>query len=296
MRVLLRGMHGLGDCVHQRAVVRALKKDGHTVAIETPWPQLYGDMESPLFLPETTLRTQHKNCVNLSKRVPYLEATDLPKFDAVLKNWYTGGEVRQYGFVGAMLHRLSLPWDEADFKINVPPINNRLIEQVLPMAKGKPIMIYRPLVDRKEWDGCENRNPVSESYAALFEAIREKYFVISIADLVPEVEWISGIPIKADMELHNGEVNLDALLWLFSVAAMVFCSPGFALPLAQAVGTPVICVFGGRENSKLYTQNAATLGVDTITPCDCFDHRHACVKTIDLKTQIPRVKAFAGVP
>src|SRR3546814_13430638 len=47
----------------------------------------------------------------------------------------------------------------------------------------RPLMIYRPLVERTEWSGCAARNPSHHAYAELFAAIRNQFFVVSIADL-----------------------------------------------------------------------------------------------------------------
>lgn len=291
MKILLRGMHGLGDCIHQRAVVRELIRRNYQVYLETPWPQLYYDMPIKIYLPEKTLRTQKKNCEVLQREYQTITPEIINRFPIIQKIWYTGEQVRQYGFVGAMFNHLQLFTDDHDFSIDTKkfPAGNfkRLITD-------KPIMVYRPLITRTEWDGCENRNPDKIAYNTLFNTIRDKYYVVSVADLIPGVEWITSTPVRADMQLHNGGLSVVELLALFAMADLVYCSPGFALPMAQAVGTKVICVYGGRENSKQYTQNDKTLGVDTIKPCSCFDHRHDCVKTIDITGQAKRIHDFVG--
>lgn len=289
--VLLRGMHGLGDNVHQRAVIRALKKHtGARVAVETPWPELSADLADEIYLPEKSLRTQTKNVSRHAGVLPVLHAGDLSKFSQVLKNWYTAENVRRFGYVGAMLHGLGLPRTEQDFSFN--PQAGFF---VLGNTERKPVMVYRPLTVRTEWSGCENRNPDAEAYHDLFAALREHFFVVSVADLAPNVEWITSKPVKADLEAHTGGLSSQNLFWLYAKADLVFCAPGFSLPLAQSVGTKVICVYGGRENSKFYAQNERTLGVDTVQPCSCMTHTHPCNKRIDVAAWLPRVKAFAGI-
>ncbi len=110
-------------------------------------------------------------------------------------------------------------------------------------------MVYRPLVERTEWNGCAARNPDHSAYAALFASIRDQFHVVSIADLVPNVEWISGARVEADQKFHAGELEFEALAGLFSIASLVFCSPGFAVILAQTVGTT-----GGRDLRVLRKQ------------------------------------------
>lgn len=288
--VLLRGMHGLGDNVHQRAVIRALKRTGARAAVETPWPELSCDLADEIFLPEKSLRTQTKNVKRHAGKYPVLRMGDAGRFNQVLKNWYTSDNVRRFGYVGAMLHGLNLPTRDKDFSFTPQagffPLNN---------PERKPLLVYRPLTVRTEWNGCVNRNPDADAYHALLSAIRSAFYVVSVADLVRDVEWISSKPIQADIEFHRGELSPENLFWLYAKADLVFCSPGFSLPLAQSVGTKVICVYGGRENSKFYLQNEKTLGVDTVAPCGCLTHTHKCKKRIDVAAWLPRVKEFANV-
>ena len=61
--VVIVGMHGMGDCLHQRAIVREYMHAG-PVYLQTPWPELYHDLRGPrlkLLRPDTRLRTQAKN-------------------------------------------------------------------------------------------------------------------------------------------------------------------------------------------------------------------------------------------
>jgi len=159
----------------------------------------------------------------------------------------------------------------------------------------KPIMVYRPLVERTEWEGCRGRNPDARAYYDILYSLRKDFFVVSVADLVPDKEWISGVPIIADVELHHGELTFEEMAALFGYADLVFSSPGFAPLLAQAVGTPSITVFGGHESSMTIKDGAKfapTLGIDPIEPCNCFDHRHAHKKAINVPLAINRALTF----
>lgn len=289
-RVLLRGMHGLGDTIHQRAIIRELKRRGDRVAVETPWPQLCADLADEIYLPEKSLRTQQKNM----RRGGVKSIAAAMRFTRTIKNWYKSPAVRTGGYVAAMFDELALPRPASpDFSFDVPGAWVEKARQVIGDTGGRPVFVYRPLVARKEWVGCDSRNPDAKAYAALFAAARDGFYVVSVADLVPGVEWITSRPVVADKEFHKGELDIETLCGLFSLASLVFCSPGFALPLSQSVGTHVVCVYGGRENSTFYLQDDKTLGVDTVRPCGCLSHTHACVKTIDLDAYVPRVRTFA---
>jgi ADP-heptose:LPS heptosyltransferase len=132
---------------------------------------------------------------------------------------------------------------------------------------------------------------------ALFDSIRDQFFVVSVADFAPAKEWMVGRACEADAYCHKGELEFEALVALTSMAGLAFCSPGFAAVLAQAVGTPVACVFGGYEKSSFFfagAKDAPVLGIDPINPCECFRHDHACRKEVNVPAAIERLQAFAA--
>lgn len=286
--IYLQGMHGLGDNLHQRAIVRELSRS-REVWLETSWPQVYHDMPVHCIAKGTTLRTQLKNVV----RSRSLFATSRRASQSI-RVWYTPQQVRARGSVlAAMCAAVGVDHETADFRMPVPADWVAQARQFV--DTDRPILVYRPLVERTEWGGCAARNPDRGAYARLFAGIRERYHVVSIADLVPGVEWISGEPIEADQTFHAGELCFEALAGLFSIAALVWASPGFAVPLSQAVGTPVIAIFGGYESSRSFSSGARFspyLGVDTMAPCECFSHHHACDKRIDEESAAKRIWEF----
>jgi ADP-heptose:LPS heptosyltransferase len=199
--------------------------------------------------------------------------------------------------LGAMCRVARCDLAKADFRLPVPADWRHKAQALIDKWRPtKPLLIYRPLMERSEWGGCRARNPDHDAYARLYESIRDRFFVISVADLVPKLEWLVGKPFSADVECHSGDLSFEVMAALFSMSAMVFCSPGFAVPLAQAVETPVVCVFGGYENSKSFSAGAVFspyFGIDPIRPCQCWSHSHACRKEIDVPTAIKKLKAFA---
>lgn len=297
--ILLRGMHGLGDNIHQRAVVRQLLNQGYEIALETPWPQVYWDLPIHLYLPEKSLRTQQKNieAVASEEPVPVLTPQVLAQFhpSTVKKIWYTSANVKSTGSIlGAMFKELGIPFNN-DFSYRALPKWKKTVAKKLNNYQNKPIMVYRPLVARAEWVGCDNRNPDAKAYTELVESIRKYFYVVSIADLVPNVEWITGGDIPADKKFHEGELSFEDIAGLFDMASLVFCSPGFSLVLGQSLGVPTVCVFGGRENGSVYEPGkklASSLMVDPINSCTCFDHTHNCDKRIDVPYYKELLKEF----
>jgi hypothetical protein len=77
---------------------------------------------------------------------------------------------------------------------------------------------------------------------------------------------------------------------------LVYCSPGFSVPLAQAVETPVICVFGGYENSSSFKggdRYSPFLGIDIVHPTHGF-HSNKINKTINIPGAIKQIEDFLG--
>jgi hypothetical protein len=287
--VYIKGMHGMGDNIHQRAVMKELYPS-HDIFLETSWPQIYHDFPDIKFVAKgTNLRTQLKNQERSSNMF-----IDLNRYSRDMRHMvisYSPEFVRRTGSVlKAMLH--SAGTTDTDFTLPVP---NSWFEHINKInTGGKPILIYRPLMDRREWTGCSNRNPDKQAYYELFMALNpDKYFVISIADVVDNVEWIVSEPIKADLEFHKGELCFESLAALFKSAKLAYCAPGFTAVLSKAVGTPVITVFGGYENSSSFSSgNSPYLGIDTVSPCNCFSHTHRCIKTIDIATAKNKIGDF----
>jgi len=298
-------MHGLGDNLHLRSILREYWSSGKydEIQLATSWVSVYWDFIQEgwlkvVFKP-TDLRTQTKNAM----RELHLFAK--PEFDPnasyITKQdvWFRAQDIRERGSVlAAMCAHLDVDIGVGDFRLPINPAwESSYVRSILKLADDRPIMIYRPLIMRTEWDGCAARNPDAQVYAKLYDSVRKDFFVVSVADLVPNVEWIADHEdARPNLALHSGELPIEQLACLFSHAAMVYCSPGFAVIMAQAVETPVTCVFGGYENSRSFSvgaQWAPYLGIDPIKPCQCFQHHHPCDKRIDMPSALGNIKEFA---
>lgn len=284
-------MHGLGDNIHQRAIMNKLRPH-YDIWLETSWPVIYHDMPDVKLLKKSSgLRTQTKN----SDRENHRFSPPIGCYDRNLKIWYRPDDVRRHGGVlSAMMNNCQVSPQEPDY--DFPTLKEwRLAAHHIIKAwnTDKPILIYRPLIIRKEWGGCERRNPDIETYYELLKSIRDKFFVVSVADTVDGVEWIVSKDIEADIEFHHGELPIEILSALVEQAELTYNSPGFMSILSKSVGTPNICVFGGYENSKSFSAGSSPyLGIDPINSCQCFSHTHSCDKRIDIKQAKKKVGEF----
>jgi hypothetical protein len=300
--VALDSMWGIGDNLHHRAVIRELMKE-HEVWLTTCHYCLFHDLIDKglhVIFKSTRLRAQARTIER--ERGLFVPVPAIPDGARYIKLFYHKGTIDIYGSIleaqagiCGIDHKKPL-----DFSLPVPPSwHEKLGKETTIDTGGKPLMVYRPIVLRREWNSA-NRNPHPDGYTQLFNAAREGFFVLSLADLAPNEEWIVGPEAPADMKLHRGELSFEAMAALFERAQLVFCNAGFAPVLAQAVGTPSICVYGGRESygttQRAGEHLAPTLGIDPIKPCDCHTERHDCgSKQIDMPLALDRVRVFAEI-
>lgn len=270
----------------------------HDVWLESSWVAPYWDLIGQglkVLRKPTPLRTQNKNA---DREAKLFAATAAPANAPTRQVWYRPEEVRRHQSVlGAMCAGMACDLAVADFRLPIPKAwLDRADALIASWNAPKPIMIYRPLIERTEWSGCAARNPDHADYAALFSSLRDRFFVVSLADLEDGKEWMVGRPAQYDVCFHQGELDFEIIAALVSRAALVFCSPGFAVILGQAVETPVICTFGRYERAYSFSAGARFspyLGIEPINPCDDFRHDDSHDKTIDLADAISRVAVFA---
>lgn len=300
--ILIEGMHGMGDNVHQRALIRQIMQT-REVWLETSWPAIYHDLVGPdlkLIRRAVNLRTQTKNAQREADK--FLSLTPPPGIERI-RVMYHGANVKETdskSILEAMCRCVGVSYADADYRLPIPDDwsirANKVLDRV-GYTGHKPLLIYRPLVARHEWKGSAARNANEMAYAHLFAYLRNHFFVVSVADLVPGVEWIVGPHLKADATLHNGELNFEELAALFCEADLVFTSSGFSAVLAPAVETPCINVVGGYEDAKAHDSGkkfAPFLSIEPINPCHCWTSacRNVCEKEIDMIPAVDKIAAF----
>jgi hypothetical protein len=298
--ISVTGHFGIGDNLHQRAVMRVLMQH-YDVWLHTCHFQLYHDLVARglrLVMRPTSLHAQART---IERERTLFEQAKFPPAPATARQariGYPKTLVDQHGSIlEAMFSCVDLRMPERpDFSLPIKPEWRSAVRGRWDTG-GKPLMVHRPIVVRREWDG-RSRNPDPAAYDAIYRSIRDQFFVVSIADLRRGEEWIEGPDQPVDVRLHNGELAFEEMAALFAQADLVYCNAGFAPVLAQAVGTPVVVVYGGRESyrttQRVGAHLAPTLPVDVVNPCDCHSNKHRCDKTIDVPKALAAVTAFAA--
>jgi hypothetical protein len=270
---------GLGDNIYARAFVKTLVQK-HDLYLATPWPELYEDLPVRFVRAETNLRTQAKNIARQSR-----EFHQVPPRTSGIHPAYGSRELLD----GGLIHGLQRHFGCEPAAWDLP-----LFENVI--EAKKPICVVRPATVRSEWTATA-RNPRPEYIAEVVERIRDRYFVVSVADLQGTAEYALEPMPYADLKLHAGELNVKHLLGLIQAADIVIGGVGWIVPACIASHTRLICVLGGNggynaperiTDPRMDLSRAHFVRPDDY--CMCARMQHNCDKRIsNLDQQIEAI-------
>lgn len=297
--ILLRGMYGVGDCLHQRAILRVLLATGERVVLETFYSAMYEDLVRDRNLELRLL-------CGIEPRVRDRRQAYLPRGGAndrrVIRHQisYNRETIRRHGSILAAQFAsagLRMP-EQPDFSLPVHELwRAAAMEHVRRRSRlDRPLMVLRPSVLNDVWLS-RARAPDPVVYMRVYEAIRDQFTVVTVANIGQGGERFDGDEPRADVNFTRGQLGFEELAGLFASARLVLTCPGFAPVLAQAVGTPVAIVYGGNESfrttNSVGAHLAPTLAIEPIRPCACHLKNHDCDKTIDMSLAVQQIEAFA---
>lgn len=257
--MIIHSMKGLGDNIYQRAFLKNLPGP---IYIDTPWPELLGDLPNVHFIrPQTTLRTQAKNIARHSSWL-------MPPAKQPARHIRYGTE----GIIPGMIASFGVMPGEFD----LPPLP--------PSPETGKYVVVRPATVRSEWR-ADTRNPAPDYiFVAAANAKARGYKVISVADLVDGVEWIVGDAPYADVQYHKGELPVEQLLALVKGAAAVIGGIGWLVPAALAAKVPAWIICGGQggfNSPKQICPDGSTITFAVPDNfCLCRLKQHNCDKRI----------------
>ena len=306
--IVIRGHLGFGDCIHQRAIVRTLHEHGEQVLLETFYWSMYRDLQEQGLL----LRPIPGHPPRVRESEVHWDSVSVPFTAPKYKMRYNAATVHQHGSILAAQYacaNLKMP-ERPDFSLPVPYSWRDMVRERIGVIK-KPLMVYRPLVLNNLFH-CEQRLPSVDAYALLFASIRDRYHVVSVANLGDYGEHIVGSEMDADTKFHRGELSFEELAGLYAEADLAFTCAGYAPVLAQAVGTRTVIVYGGHEGyrttNSVGAHLAPTLAIEPRDVCECHGGHysrgpggglvkptrdHECNKEIDLTAALAQLKNFA---
>lgn len=291
--ITLRGMYGFGDCIFQRAVVREVMRE-QPVVLETFYRSLYHDLVKQ----GLGLRLITGHAPRMRERVPLrnrFKDPAFPKGPRIRINYLPEQIHRTGSILAAQFDSVGMDMpDKPDFSIQVKPEWRQWAREAVGPV-NKPIMVYRPIVLNNLWRS-EARAPDPALYSTLFRTIRDRYHVVSIANLGDHGEYIVGENQDADTNFNRGELDFETMSGLFANAELSFTCPGFAPVLSQAVGTRTVIVYGANEcyrtTNSVGDHFASTLAIEPDIPCDHHMKECDCSKHITLPPAIARLEEF----
>lgn len=266
--VLLRGRHGLGDNIYQRAIVRELAIQ-RSVYLQTPYPQFVSDLPIKCVRMDATLRTQRKNMERLV-HVWHVPPSNL--------------RPQVIGYAGSKGSMLQGFCDSAG--VALERVTFDLPSFGPPRQPARPYIVLRPATIRKEW-AAPARNPDPAYLVLAAELLRPHFDIVSVADLAPEAEWaLEPLP-YADERYHAGELGLEDLMTLIEGAAGVVAGVGWVVPAALAYRVPLFLIYGGSGHhdgpDRIFDPRLPMGLVHHAIPdnfCRCANRQHECDKRI----------------
>jgi hypothetical protein len=273
--LFIRGLWGLGDNCYSRPFVRAAAQK-YDVWLETPWPELYEDLDIRFVRGSRKLRTQVKNIA----RQPASHWSKRPAIRRELTVSY-GADLARLSIIEAIERRfqfVGVAFDPGLFDLpDVGECNRPFVG---------PIAVVRPVTVRAEWRN-EARNPRPEYVAAIAAELMATHTVVCVADLAPEQEWLVGELPPAHIHLVRGELNVRELLALVRAADVIVGGVGWIVPAGLASRIRTFVVLGGHgghnEPEKITDPRLDLSRIGFAMPekfCRCTNMLHNCDKTI----------------
>jgi hypothetical protein len=265
-------MWGLGDNIYSRPFVRAAAAQ-YKLHLETPWPELYADLDIKFVRGTRRLRTQQKNIAQQPEH-----------------RWSTPGIMRDvrigYADLASQSIIASLEQRWSALKVGFDPALFDLPDMgPSPIQSDRPIAVVRPVTVRSEWRN-EARNPRPEYVAAIADELMATHHVVAVADLAYAQEWaLGGLP--AHRYLVHGELNVRELLALVRDADIVVGGVGWIVPAGLALKTHTFVILGGHGGhnapAKITDPRLDLSRIGFAIPeafCQCTNMLHTCNKTI----------------
>jgi hypothetical protein len=267
-------MWGLGDNIFSRPFVRAAAKE-YDIYLETPWPELYADLDIKFVRGSRRLRTQQKNMARQSEDrwswpCKPMREIKVGYFDLASRS---------------IIHAMECRW--AALKVTFDPALFTLpILGASPVISDRPIAVVRPVTVRSEWRN-EARNPRPEYINALAAELMATHTVVAVADLAPGEEWLIGDLPPAHRYFIGGELDVRELLALVRDADLIVGGVGWIVPAGLALKIKTFVVLGGHGGhnapEKITDRRLDLSRIGFAMPerfCRCTSMLHTCDKRI----------------
>jgi hypothetical protein len=247
----------------------------YDVWLDTPWPELYEDLDIKFVRGNRKLRTQQKN---MARQLAHRWSRPLPMREVKVSY---GRELGAMSLINALERQwapLRVVFDSELF--DLPDMGPS------PVTSDRPIAVVRPVTERTEWHNVA-RGPRPEYLSALAAQLMATHTVVVTADLEPGQEWLVGAMPPAHRYFVLGELSVRELLALVRDADVVVGGVGWIVPAGLALRTRTFVVLGGHGGhnapEKITDPRLDLSRIGFAMPeafCRCTSMLHNCDKTI----------------
>lgn len=283
-KIKIKSFHGIGDTIYIRPFIKEINNMGIDVYMDTSIPQLFKDLKHvKLIKPDILWRTQSNNISNNSNDISWYQG-EIPTFSrgTIIDPLYGSEDLIKSSVISSFEEKMNISFDKLE--MDYPETLNRHGIQI---PKGKKLAIIRPVTIRAEWE-CSSRAPLPNYISWCSKVLMNSgYYVISIADIERNEEWLLEPSPEAHLYLYNRELTIEQTLSLIQDADIVVGGSGFIVPAAIAAKVPLFIIFGGRGGFdapwKILDLRMDLTRVGWALPdnfCRCTNMKHDCNKTI----------------
>jgi hypothetical protein len=265
-------MWGLGDNIFSRPFIRAAAAH-YEILLETPWPELYADLDIKFVRGTRKLRTQQKNMAR--------QTADCWSLPLAMREIRIGYDLASHSIITAMELRWS--WRKVAFD---PALFDLPDMGPSPVVSDRPIAVVRPVTVRSEWRN-EARNPRPEYVNALAAELMATHTVVAVADLAEGQEWVVGDLPPAHRYYLSGQLAVRELLALVRDADLLIGGVGWIVPAGLALKVKTFVVLGGQGGhnapEKITDPRLDLTRIGFAIPerfCRCTNMLHNCDKQI----------------
>ena len=260
-KVFIHSMQGLGDNIMQRAVLKEyLAENDVVVYLNTPYPELYSDLNIKTVRPESKLRCQSKHMQQAA-----FDHDSLPEiaFDQIFRVKYTGWIDRGFSLMEGMA--MCLGMDKFFFELDLP---QKLMHSE-PVLKA---VFVKPPTIRTDWSAPARNCKMDYIQYAMHKIPH----CTVLTDMEKGKEEYDDFRPLCRHYMEKG-LTLQQLVQLVKGAEGFIASPGFFIPLAAALKKPILIIYGGNgayNQPSNMPENKKAVHVVPENQCMCKDPRH----------------------
>ncbi len=279
MNHILDNYFGFGDNIYHIPFVHKLAQKGE-VFIYTPFPELFQISNVHCLKPVTNLKLQLKN----------MEGNGLYSHS----HKPTGNRIR-FNYGEGFKDNLTIMQSfekvvplHGDFFFEFTPKQTQKIDEIISRvtASGKKLCVVRLPSVRKEWPNT-NRNGKMEYFQLCINALKEKYYFVSIGDIGNAEDFDGAEPQGIDERRDRHDVN-HLSIWdavdLINRSDLVLSIQCNMIPICQILKKKAFIIYGGYVPHRvLNDERFYQIGYIEPEPfCFCVNriHEHICKKDI----------------